>query len=132
MGAWLLLVHTLAVLALPFAALPGAAALLLGVAIAGSLVWHWPRHARRDAPASVRVLSWEGDGSCHLELADRTVRRATLYRQAYVQPWLVVLQLRADGRRRCLAILPDMLDPVTFRRLRVRLRMELGQARDPR
>jgi len=131
MGAWLLLAHAAAFLSLPFAGLPVAAVPALGAAVTASLLWYWPRHASRTAPDCVRALSWEGDGSCHLEYVDGAACRATLYRQAFVQPWLVILQLEVAGRRRSLVILPDMLDPATFRRLRVRLRMELdrGHAR---
>jgi hypothetical protein len=41
-----------------------------------------------------------------------------------VTPYLVILPLELEsGRSLRLPILPDMLDPTTFRRLRVRLRL---------
>jgi len=132
MAAWLLLVHAAAVLLLPFAALPASAGLLIAAGILASLAWYWPRHASRTSAASIRTLTWDGDGTCHLQRRGGAVSRATLCRQAFVQPWLVILQLREQGRlRRHLVILPDMLDSGAFRRLRVRLGMELGQADEP-
>jgi hypothetical protein len=131
MGAWLLLVHLSALLLLPFAALPAPAAAPVAVLVVLSLVWHWPRHASRTAPSCIRALTWAGDGSCRLQRQDGGARHTTLCRQAFVQPWLVILQLREAGRLcRYLVILPDMLDRVSYRRLRVRLRMELGAAND--
>jgi hypothetical protein len=131
MGAWLLLAHLSALMLLPFAALPAPAAATGAILVMLSLVWHWPRHASRTAHSCVRVLTWAGDGSCRLHRQDGGERHTTLCRQAFVQPWLVILQLREAGRlRRHLVILPDMLDGVSYRQLRVRLRMELGAVDD--
>ena len=43
---------------------------------------------------------------------------------SFVAPWLTIVRWRPPGRRfsRSLVILPDMLDPESFRRLRVILR----------
>jgi hypothetical protein len=132
MGAWLLLTHGVAVMALPFASLPLPAGLLLAAGILLSLGWYWPRQVSRRAPGTIRTLTWGSDRACHLQLQGGGVSDATLCRQAFVQPWLVILQVTETGRRRRpLVILPDMLDGVTFRRLRVRLKMELGQTGAP-
>lgn len=57
-------------------------------------------------------------------LADN--REATLAPNCLVHPWLIVLNLKLDdGRRASRVLFPDALDPVTFRRLRVRLRHPL-------
>lgn len=124
MGAWLAAVHGLAALVLPFAAMALSVKLLFACIVTLSLVRHWSRHATRTASSCVRSLRWDGDGSCRLERRDGTHVRLTLYPQAFVQPWLVILQLGAPGRvRRRLVILPDMLARDSFRQLRVRLRM---------
>lgn len=123
---WLLALHALAMLLLPVAGLPPYAALALAVAIVLSLAWHWPRHVSRTAPACIRTLTWEAERACRLQRRDGTVARATLCGQAFVQPWLVILQLAEPGRlRQHLVVLPDMLDATSYRRLRVRLRLEL-------
>ena len=51
--------------------------------------------------------------------------------RAFVMPWLVIVYYRQGARQHSLFILPDMLPADTFRRLRVRLKTELGQARPP-
>ena len=57
-------------------------------------------------------------------LADN--REATLAPHSLVHPWLIVLNLKSEqGRRASRVLFPDALDPVTFRRLRVRLRHPL-------
>jgi hypothetical protein len=44
----------------------------------------------------------------------------------FLQPWLVILHFRRDdGRAARLVLLPDMLDRETFRRLRVRLLIDM-------
>lgn len=129
MGAWLAGVHGLAALMLPCAALPLPVMLLLAGAIALSLAWHWPRHVTRTAPACVQALRWDADGSCRLQHRDGTQQHLRLYPQAFVQPWLVILQVGESGHlRRHLVILPDMLERDSFRRLRVRLRMTADEA----
>lgn len=128
MGGWLLAGHGLAALMLPLTPLSLSITFLLAAVILASLAGYWRRHASRMAPACIRSLVWEADGLCRLHLRDGTRCRTTLYRQAFVQPWLVILHLRGPGRRqRHLVVLPDMLDTTSFRRLRVRLRMELEQ-----
>jgi toxin CptA len=132
MGAWLLLAHAAAATVLPFVALPLPVVLLVAAGILYSLCRYWPRQASRTSAGAIRTLSWDSDWSCQLQLQGGESRRATLCQQAFVQPWLVILQLSEGGRsRRCLVIMPDMLDGESFRRLRVRLMMQLGQAHGP-
>jgi hypothetical protein len=51
---------------------------------------------------------------------------ATLRPFVFMQPWLVILHFRRDdGRTVRLVLLPDMLDADSFRRLRVRLLIDL-------
>ena len=45
-----------------------------------------------------------------------------LLNEHYVHPWLVVLPFRAATRNLTIILTTDMIDPHTFRRLRVRLR----------
>lgn len=80
--------------------------------------WH-----SSSADASLTLLR-HGDGHWKLfEGADE--REAGLAEPPFVQPWLVIVPLRLDGRRRLrrIVIFPDMLPADDFRRLRVCLRM---------
>ncbi len=92
-----------------------------------SLAWHWPRHARRTSPRCVQVMTWKEGRACHVRLRNGTGQDVTLAGAAFVQPWLVIIHFHGTGwRRHSLLLLPGMLDADTFRRLRVRLRMELN------
>jgi hypothetical protein len=54
---------------------------------------------------------------------------ARLMPQVFMLPWLVIMHFKSDRRRlHHLVLLPDMLEPGVFRRLRVRLMIELNQA----
>ncbi len=93
-----------------------------------SLAWHWPRHVKRTSPQSIQTITWGEGRACRLRLRDGTEQDVTLGSTAFVQPWLVIIHFHGRGWRcHYLLLLPDMLDRNTFRRLRVRLRMELRQ-----
>ena len=70
-----------------------------------------------------------------MEVTRRNSKTAIMQLQAdaCVTPWLVVLRLRDDaGQTHHLPVLPDMLPRVQFRRLRVRLRLEVPRPGDSR
>ncbi|MDM8546502.1 protein YgfX [Candidatus Venteria ishoeyi] len=50
---------------------------------------------------------------------------ATILPDSYVQPWLIVLNLRWEGGRESVVLFPDALAAECFRHLRVRLRYEI-------
>jgi len=51
--------------------------------------------------------------------------------QVFILPWLVIMRFKSNRKRlHHLVLLPDMLEPGVFRRLRVRLMIELNQAAD--
>ena len=110
--------HAGAAAVVPPLDLPPALRLLLVVAIAGHLVWCWPRLER-----PVRVV-WDGYGDWTWEAGGR-VAAVVPTADSYVSPLLVVLNLRepAGRRRHTLVLLPDSLDGETLRRLRARLRL---------
>jgi hypothetical protein len=127
---WLLPVHVAGVAVLPFTSLPVWGQVASVLAVAASLAWHWPRHvSRRHSP--LRTFVWQAGSDCKLVHPDGTTRAGTLAPRAFVMPWLVIVYYRQGTRHHSLFILPDMLPADTFRRLRVRLKTELGQARPP-
>jgi hypothetical protein len=89
--------------------------------------WHaWRRCTAVASRNFVCRLSWGRDD--RMEVVRRDGSSATLQLQpdAFVTPWLVVLRLRdAGGKMHHLPVLPDMLPRPEFRRLRVRLRLEV-------
>ena len=69
------------------------------------------------------LLLWRSDGIWELTLYDGSVQTAILHGPAFVHPALVIVPLYDEQRSRChrLVVVPDMVPPETFRRLRVRL-----------
>lgn len=89
--------------------------------------WHAWRSCTAVASRNfVCRLSWGRDD--RVEAVRRDGRSAILQMQpdAFVTPWLVVLRLRgAWGELHHLPVLPDMLPRPEYRRLCVRLRLEV-------
>lgn len=94
---------------------------LVGVVLL-SLHRAWRRHL---GTRRVTDAVWRADGSWELKTADGHTHDAGLAPQAYVSAYAVVLRFELErGGTRALVILPDSLDGESFRRLRVRLRLE--------
>lgn len=116
---WRLLVHCAGVLTLPLLQSP-----LLGACVLVLLLVSFFRR-----PFLPSTLLWRSDGQWQYRIGG-PLEPAELAATAMVQPWLVILPLRCQGRRRIrhLVILPDMLPAQDFRRLRARLRIALTDA----
>jgi len=124
--AWLVVIHVVAILLLPVLSLPAGAGLIILLLILFSL-WH----AIRLHPGSVSAVLWSETRSCRLSLASGQDIEARLLPQVFILPWLVIMRFRSDRKRlHQLVLLPDMLEPEIFRRLRVCLMIELNQAAD--
>jgi hypothetical protein len=128
MRVWLLTTHAAAAVLLPLLPLAAAQRLALAGAVLLSLGWYWWRLVSRRNPRAVRGLRWEAGRDCVLQLAGGEQLQARLASRAFVMPWLTVLYFQ--GQPRQLVLLPDMLPAEAFRRLRVRLRLELQQLAD--
>ncbi len=118
---------------LPFTGLGAGYRLLLAVLLC-AVGWHAWRSCTAVASRNfIRGLSWGHDD--RVEVTRRNSKTAIMQLQAdaCVTPWLVVLRLRDDaGKTHHLPVLPDMLPRVQFRRLRVRLRLEVPRPGDSR
>jgi Membrane-bound toxin component of toxin-antitoxin system len=122
----LALSHGAALAVLPFSGLPPlpVAALMLSVLL--SWLISRRRDVRRDDPEGIASLVWEAGNRWRLTLRSGQEAGAVLRPFVFMQPWLVILHFRRDdGRRARLVLLPDMLDHETFRRLRVRLLIDM-------
>jgi hypothetical protein len=123
---WLVLIHVIAIILLPFMSLPVGAVLIMMLLILFSL-WQ----AIRPHPDSVCAVLWREACSCRLSLSSGRNIEARLMPQVFMLPWLVIVRFKSDRKRlHHLVLLPDMLEPGVFRRLRVRLMIELNQAAD--
>lgn len=124
-GAWLVAAMSLSTLAV-LAATPGAAwARILAatwIACAAIEVFHSVllHRGRR----GVTVVRLDRDGAIGLRAGDGRWIEAAVQSASFVAPWLTVIRWRAPSHRfdRALLILPDMLGPEDFRRLRLLLR----------
>jgi hypothetical protein len=126
LDGFLALSHGVSLAVLPFCGLPP----LPVAAMALSVVLSWLRTRRRDAqrrdPDAIHALVWEEGNRCRLSLRSGQETGATLRPFVFMQPWLVILHFRRDdGRAARLVLLPDMLDADSFRRLRVRLLIDM-------
>jgi Membrane-bound toxin component of toxin-antitoxin system len=126
LGIFLVLSHGAALAVLPFCGLP----LLPVAALALSVVLSWLRTRRHEVQRSdsdsIDSLVWEEGNRWRLTLRSGQETAASLRPFVFMQPWLVILHFRRDdGRAARLVLLPDMLDRETFRRLRVRLLIDM-------
>lgn len=127
--AWLVLCHVVAIILLPFMSLPWWAGLILMTAVLFSLWRAMRMHISMVHPNAVCAVEWLEAHVCRLRLASGRDIRARLLPQVFMLPWLVIMHFRSDGGRvHHLVLLPDMLEREVFRRLRVRLMIELNQA----
>ena len=119
----MLTVHAAGIAVLPFTSLLLWVQLFVLPVTGLSLHWHWARHVTRRR-ANVQSITWMQDRDCVIINTAGTTARGVLLPAAFVMPWLVILHLRVGRRRHSLFLLPDMLPATTFRRLRVRLRIQ--------
>lgn len=96
-----------------------ASILWVGLLLAISLVLAWRTQVLHPAWSSMTLLA---DGSLEVEWADGGHHGAELLAGSTVLPWLVVLRVRVDGRRRSIALPPDGLEGEGHRLLRLWLR----------
>ena len=123
--------HGAALAVLPFSGLPP----LPVAALALSVVLSWLRSRRRDVLRrdrdAIASFIWEGGNSWRLILRSGDEIGGVLRPFVFLQAWLVILHFRRDdGRTARLVLLPDMLDGETFRRLRVRLLIDMKRLRE--
>ena len=118
--------HGAGLMLLPLSGLNADLQLLAGLLLIIS-GWHaWRSCTATAAGRGIRRLVWGRDGRVELLWRDGSSTTAQLQPGACVTPWLVVMRLHEPGRQTYhLPVLPDMLPRSEFRRLRVRLRLEI-------
>ena len=112
-------VHACAVCTLLLAYPPSWPRHLLLVAIAANTLWS----ARAARAIDIAGLELSARETWHVVFCDGRGLDARLLRAPWVSPLFTILSLAcADGVERQILVLPDMVEPDAFRRLRVRLR----------
>ena len=126
LGMFLALTHGAALAVLPFCGLPPLPCFALALGVALSYLRSRRREVQRRDPDSIQALVWEDGNRWRLTLRSGDETDASLRPFVFLQPWLVILHFRRDdGRAARLVLLPDMLDADSFRRLRVRLLIDM-------
>ena len=128
MGYWVILVYSMPLLLLPVLQLPG----WLNLAIISALLIDfnrtWRLMAQRRHPSAVRTLRWGEKKQCLLGLHSGQDQSLDLCEQVFVTPWMVILHFNSQRHRKhSLVLLPDMVDRELFRKLRVRLKLEVNK-----
>ena len=129
LGGWVILVHAMPILLLPVLPTGGWVSLAISSTLLFSLVRSWRLYVSRHHPDAVCSMVW-GDGKgCLLGLQSGGQEEVSMRAQAFILPWLVILHFNSRRRyMRHLVLLPDMLDRQVFRKLRVRLKVEINRS----
>lgn len=108
--------------------LPLPAKALLSVAVIASLVQNLYQYVFLRSPRSIVQMVWETDGEWMLMQRNGQVFAALLLPSSFVHHRMLVLnfRLRSRHRRPAVVLFDDAVGRSTLRRLRVRLRTDLG------
>jgi hypothetical protein len=84
------------------------------------------RYALHKGERAIHWAELEGDGNWHLGLANADTLGPCSVKGYYAKPWLIIIRLACRGTRSPLSLVvaPDVVDPETFKNLRVRLNLE--------
>ena len=128
MGYWAIPVYSMPLLLLPVLPLPGWLNLAISATLLISFIRTWRLMVQRRHPQAVRTLRWGEKQHCLLGLHCGREYRLDLCEQVFLTPWMVILHFKSSRyRRHSLLLLPDMVEAELFRKLRVRLKLELNK-----
>ena len=124
-----MLVHAMPILLLPALPTSGWLSLAITAALFVSLVRTGRLQVSRHHPDAVCSMVWGEEKDCLLGLHSGRQEEVSMGAQAFILPWLVILHFNSRRRpMRYLVLLPDMLDHEMFRKLRVRLKVEINRS----
>ena len=129
MAGWLLIVHSAALLVLPFLDLSVWLIAVFVPVLTINLYNSWRRFVWRAHPQSIQSLYWQEANELTVTLQSGEELQASLVQRALILPWLVILHFKVAGHPdHSLVLTPDMLPDDIFRHLRVSLRMAMDGA----
>lgn len=104
--------------------------LIVAAALIVGLINHSRQHLFKTSRRAVTNMIWQEQDQWQLETATGDTINARLKGSSFVNPWLIVLNLKPEqgGRMLPVVVMPDSVDSTTFRRLSVKLRMHGGEA----
>jgi len=128
--AWFLLcTHAAALLVLMFSGLTALQTFGLACLVLVSVAYTVPRYVLKKSNSLIKSMTWLDNERWILQKQSGETVKANLHRNVFIRSWLVIIYLKDENRKRHhVLLLPDMLDMNTFRRLRVRLLIEINQA----
>jgi hypothetical protein len=128
LGYWVSMAYSLPLLLLPFLQLPGWLNLVLLMLLTGGFIRTWRSQVLLLHQDAVQSLHWGEEKHCLLGLRSGSQQQKVLCNQVFLMPWLVILYFNKTGfGKDSLLLLPDMVDPETFRKLRIRLQLEINK-----
>ena len=94
--------------------------------LSASFTFNMQRHVGMSGKYALSRLVWQSGGAWKIFGVGDQAESAELLPGVFVTRWLVVLNFRIgpDARKRSVLLCRDSLDETSFRRLRVRLRLE--------
>ena len=128
LGYWVIMAYGLPLLSLPFLQLPGWLNLALLMLLPGGFIRTWRSQVLLLHQDAVQLLHWGEEKNCLLGLRSGSQQQKVLCNQVFLMPWLVILYFNKTGPGKdSLVLLPDMVDRETFRKLRVRLQLDINK-----
>lgn len=132
LGRFLAVVHVMALGILPFTQLPPLVIAAIAPLVVFSYLHSHRLHVSHRAPQAIAALHWDSGNHWQLTLGSGTTVSAALVPRVFIQPWLVILHFKPEhARTACLVLLSDMLAPDDFRKLRVRLLIDMQRLATP-
>lgn len=92
-----------------------------------SFCFYFYKYRFYKATNRVFELILSSEDNWQLKMNNGAVHNASLDRSLFVHPWLTIISLVYAGSREYFIFTPDTLDADQFRRLRVRLRFQIGE-----
>lgn len=106
--------------------------ILLSVLALISLYYYLSKYPFSDGKNRIAELILSSEGNWQVKMANGYLYRAKLHHSLFVHPWLTIISLVYENKvykkkREYFIFMPDSLDADLFRRLRVRLRFQVGE-----
>lgn len=99
----------------------------LWIVLGWSLYYSLVTHAWRAGRSAITAIELDGEGIASVRFAGNEAWQPVRITSRFVHPWLTLMTLRLEGRRRPLnlVIAADAVEPEPFRRWRVALKFQV-------
>ncbi len=101
--------------------------IILSCLVLVSLYYYLSKHEFSKDKSRVAEIILTSEDIWQVKLKDGSLFQATLHHSLFVHPWLTIISLIYGNRRKYFIFTPETIDAEQFRRLRVRLRFQIGE-----